>query len=342
MSAQQMTLPSIKVVHTEADEFGELDWSPDGDHIAWAVGNDIWIYSADLQNVYMRLKGHTDKVSSIDWSPDGTQLVSASEDKTIRLWSMEAGDGFGTSKILPKGHTHFVLEVVWSPDGTKLASVAIDGPVRGEAVYYTTWVWDMKTQQVIRILPSATNSAAIAWHPNSVLLASGGYKIDENAVRIWDTATGEIVKGYPPGGDGHVTRVDWDSTGRLLAVARDGYNSSLNIAETDVDSIYYRMFLGLDGGTSSVDWRTDDKYFAGGGILGDIAIWHAATGKEVVQIPLAHSGGIREVEWSPDGTKLASTSAFDKTLRIWDASNLPNLDDTPTATAEWPTPTSIP
>ena len=339
--AQQPIVTSVELTLTDAETIDEISWRPDGLLLAWAVENDIRIYTADLQE-FARLEGHKDEIISLDWSPDGTKIVSGSLDKTIRIWSMNEGSNFGTSEILPKQHSHFVLAVAWSPDGSKLASVAVDEEYRGETAYYTTSIWDVDNQQVIRALPSAMGSTAIAWHPNSVFLASGGYKIDENAIRIWNIVTGDIVKGYPSGGDGYVTRIDWDSTGRLLAVARDGYVDSLNIAETDVDSIYYRMYLGLDGGTSSVNWRNDDKYIAAGGILGDIAIWHALTGREVAHIPLAHSGGIREVEWSPDGTKLASVSAIDKTLKVWDTSNLPKLDDTPTATAEWPTPTFIP
>jgi len=35
-----------------------------------------------------RLYGHTDAISNMYWSPDGTQLLTCSNDKTIKLWDI--------------------------------------------------------------------------------------------------------------------------------------------------------------------------------------------------------------------------------------------------------------
>ena len=40
------------------------------------------------------LEGHTSRVRAVAISTDGTKLVSGSEDKTVRVWSME------TTKVL--------------------------------------------------------------------------------------------------------------------------------------------------------------------------------------------------------------------------------------------------
>lgn len=37
------------------------------------------------------MTGHEDKISSLSFSPDGKWLLSASEDKTARVWDVDNG-----------------------------------------------------------------------------------------------------------------------------------------------------------------------------------------------------------------------------------------------------------
>jgi WD40 repeat protein len=65
------------------------------------------------------LKGHTAPVVGADFSPDGRLVVTASSDKTARLWEAETGKEV---RVL-KGHTSGVFSAVFSPDGKRLATV---------------------------------------------------------------------------------------------------------------------------------------------------------------------------------------------------------------------------
>jgi len=50
----------------------------------------IYIYDRETCGVLMVLSGHLDDVNQLAFSYDGSRLVSASEDRTLRLWSLPA------------------------------------------------------------------------------------------------------------------------------------------------------------------------------------------------------------------------------------------------------------
>src|SRR5258705_3947354 len=57
------------------------------------------------------LEGHTDLCLCIAFSPDGEQLVSGSDDHTVRLWSMSTG---ALLQVMG-GHRGWVRSVMYSP-----------------------------------------------------------------------------------------------------------------------------------------------------------------------------------------------------------------------------------
>ena len=68
------------------------------------------------------LEGHSRGVSSAQFSPDGTNIVSASGDKTVRVWSVATGECVQTLE----GHSSWVTSAQFSPDGTNIVSASDD------------------------------------------------------------------------------------------------------------------------------------------------------------------------------------------------------------------------
>jgi serine/threonine protein kinase len=64
------------------------------------------------------LRGHESEVQSASFSPDGTRVVTASWDKTARVWDATTGKELAVLR----GHEGSVLSASFSPDGTRVVT----------------------------------------------------------------------------------------------------------------------------------------------------------------------------------------------------------------------------
>lgn len=74
----------------------------------------------------VELKGHTDVLSSAVFSPDGTMVLTASYDKTAKVWSTTSGE---VVTVLT-GHEGVVLVAAFSPDGSRVVTASNDRTAR--------------------------------------------------------------------------------------------------------------------------------------------------------------------------------------------------------------------
>ncbi|KZW00584.1 hypothetical protein EXIGLDRAFT_745601 [Exidia glandulosa HHB12029] len=114
-----------------------LSGSPTANHVALGFAPEtlglpfaptIGIWDVDTcEQIGTSLHGHSTDVTSLSWSSDGKQLVSTSNDMSVRFWDVETCTAVGEPLW---GHTGGVTGAVISLDGSRIVSGACDCTLR--------------------------------------------------------------------------------------------------------------------------------------------------------------------------------------------------------------------
>jgi WD40 repeat protein len=72
------------------------------------------------------LRGHGGAVTAVAFAPEGRAVATGSEDGTVKLGSLVAGQ----EVVTLKGHTGSVTSLAFAPGGSTLASASDDKTVR--------------------------------------------------------------------------------------------------------------------------------------------------------------------------------------------------------------------
>ncbi|CAN6674895.1 nuclear distribution protein Pac1p [Trichomonascus vanleenenianus] len=94
-----------------------------------SCSSDLTIKLWDPQNDYTNIKtltGHDHTISAVRFTPSGNHLISASRDRTIRVWDVKTGYAIRTIH----GHTDWIKSVAPSLDSEFILSAGIDQTAR--------------------------------------------------------------------------------------------------------------------------------------------------------------------------------------------------------------------
>jgi predicted Ser/Thr protein kinase len=259
------------------------------------AGYQVWKWRQPLWLV-TELKGHGAGVTWVAFTPDGERVLSASHDKTVRVWDWRKSK---CERIL-KGHTDSVRCLVLLKSNL-VASASWDGTVR---------VWDWRAgEQQTTLKPNLGQLHALSVSRDGKWLAAGG----EGGVCLWhlDSETPLRLTWS------HVRSLAFHPNNQMVAVGDSaGQIRLFHLAQKKVTA-GWQVHTGT---VTALAFHPNGAVLLSGGEDATLAVWDVVAVSLVKRLKGWHQREVRAVAFRPDG-QIAVSCSMDDRLRVWRTSD---------------------
>ena len=250
------------------------------------------------------LKGHTKQVTALAFlgAAAGAPLLSASADKTVRLWR-SSGEGYASALTL-SGHSQAVTALSAHPSQGFAASFSLDG----------TWgVWDLTVGSQLTSVGGSEKAGLTCggFHPDGLIVASG---CEDGSVKIWDVKTGIAA-----------AKLDLPSGVSCLSFSENGYHLATGggdgVAVWDLRKMKRVSSLFESKKIASLEFDFSGAYLAAGGAAGELWVVQAKGGGWGGLAEVAVAGGakgeVAALRWGAEAGWAAVGMSGDHCVRLF-------------------------
>ena len=264
------------------------------------------------------LRGHREALTAVAVTrAPQSWIISASEDRTMRVWGVRREKGTGT-KDAWIGEELYRLDypsVIRSLACTTKDSgknLCLSGSMDGHA-----WLWDL--DQVDKSKPVELKDAhrgpifAVAFSADGKWCATGG---DDRAIGLWNTETGEQVQRIQSAHNGSVTSLAFTPAGQLVSAGKDYRLVVWSVRDGKAE--FVRDIPQRAGTVEQLGVNKDGTQvlFDQGGQVRvlNLADWSI---KGVVRNPSASMNFGTFAYFGPDSKTILTAGATDNRLQLW-------------------------
>jgi len=204
----------------------------------------------------------TKNVTSLAITPDDRQVISASNDSSLKLWDLTTGELLNTLE----GHSHECLAVAITPDGDKALSASPDNTLK---------VWDLKMSEPHNCVERHEQLvSAVAVTADRIRAVSTSL---DNTVKVWELKTGKLLHTM----EGHSDSV------HALAITADGKkaitassDATLKVWEVETGKLLHTL-KGHDDAVNALAIEPRDLIAASVSVDQKVNLWNIETGRLV-------------------------------------------------------------
>jgi WD40 repeat protein len=257
------------------------------------------LFNAMLVHHQTAVFNHDAGVTQAAFNRTGDRVVTASYDKTARIWDVSKGKEIATLR----GHEGPVERAGFSPDGRRIITAARDGTAR---------IWDSNSGAQRAVLEPVGDYPTAVFDSNGDRVLTAG---QNSQTSLWDARTGTKLLSLDSTGDGLAC---FSPDGRSFATSRQrrvfvwNAEDGALIHESPVGTYAFTLTFNPDGSRLLIgSWGTIS--------YGNLpALWDVLAGTQIARFEGHKSDTqLQGAIFSHDGRRIATVSLHGS-ARIWD------------------------
>lgn len=292
--------------------------------------------------VSWRIEGHKGPVRYAEFSKDGRYILTASWDKTIKIWDRYTRELFAVIESPTEG----VEFASFAPGGNSIVSVGRDAlriteiPSLKEHVLDNgggaSWIheaqfspngkllilprissdillWDVEHGgEVAELEGHESGVTCAAWSPNGMQFASGSH---DGTALVWDVAAkssrlvfnGHLDDAKDPRFPPNINSIAFSSDGKWIATGSEDGTARFWNAETGSQSLVLQTRRDDSSEVASVSISADERCLVTACSYEEVWIWSLIDGTLLYQLA-PHIKYVHSAVFSPDGNEIVTAS----------------------------------
>jgi WD40 repeat protein len=283
-----LVLPQEIASEEQTVDFATI--SVDGQLLATAGTLDdrpaIVIRKVEDGSITTTLLGHEGRITSLAFNANHTQLVSGSEDKTVRVWDI--ADAKFPELVKYSGHEAAVSAVAFADTATVVSAGL------GKTIHH----WNLSDGMLVRSL-EGHSGAVTSLTVSSTAVASGSA---DGTIRLWKKSDGEVIRTIDHGAPVRQIALSSDNT----KLASWGDKKQLKLWEQSDGALLKTVNADATDLTSLAFSPNSQQLAATVG--NEVRVWQVNNGGELQFFP-EHAKPTRVVSYLPDSKTLISVDA---------------------------------